>query len=47
MITDRTAVTPRNGNEIAHRSHTQSRSGGTYVATDLPVADWQVCLFGG
>ncbi|MGF1565929.1 MAG: hypothetical protein ACFCUH_11240, partial [Flavobacteriales bacterium] len=26
MFTARTAVTPRNGNDITHRSHTQSRS---------------------
>jgi hypothetical protein len=35
----RTVVTPFNGNDIAHWSHTQSRSDVTYVATGLPVAD--------
>jgi hypothetical protein len=33
MFTIHTVVTPRNGNHLAHRSHTQSRSDGTYVAT--------------
>ena len=28
-----TIVTQRNGNDLAHRSHTQPQSGGTYVAT--------------